>query len=154
MSPALPTPSAAHPESPERRAALSQEIMAATGLDEATLERLVRAFYATARQDALIGPMFARVHDWETHIATITRFWSSVALMTGSYHGQPMRAHAPLDLHKPHFARWLALFEATATGICTPQGVAYLMEKAQRIAQSMEFAHAVLRGELPARGIA
>jgi len=120
-------------------------------LDDATLERLLRAFYATAREDEVIGRLFDHVQDWETHIARITTFWSSVALMSGTYHGQPMAAHIPLDLHTAHFARWLVLFEATAREICTAQDADYLMEKARRIAQSLEFGCASHRGELPAR---
>jgi len=140
------------PETSERRAALSLQIRTATGLDEAVLERLMRAFYATAREDDMLKPMFAHVQDWEAHIARITSFWSSAALMSGEYHGQPLRPHVPLNLHQPHFVRWLALFQATAGQVCTPEGAAFMMEKARRIAQSLEFGCAVARGELPVRG--
>jgi hemoglobin len=44
-------PSIAFPETPQRRAEITRQIQAATGLDEALLERVVRAFYGTARQD-------------------------------------------------------------------------------------------------------
>ena len=147
-----PVPSDPIPESLERRAALARDITAATGLDDIVLERLVRAFYAAAREDAMIGPLFDGVHDWEAHIAKITTFWSSVALMSGRYHGQPLPAHIPLALQKQHFGRWLALFEKTVGEVCSPAAVPYLMEKARRIAQSLEFASAVQRGELPVRG--
>ncbi len=145
----MSVPSAAIPETPRDRAALTRDIETATGLDEAVLERLLRAFYAAARADAELGPLFAHVEDWEAHIARIGAFWSSVALMTGRYHGQPLAAHAPLDLHPAHFTRWLALFEATAGQHCTPAGAAYLMERACRIARSLEYGTAALRGELP-----
>jgi hypothetical protein len=39
--------------------------------------------------------------------------------MTGRYPGNPMAAHLPLGLGPAHFARWLALFEATARAECT-----------------------------------
>lgn len=148
---ALPTalPSGPIPESAERRAALQAEISAATGLDEATLERVVRRFYIAARQDAQLGPLFAHVTDWEAHIATICAFWSSVALMSGRYHGQPMAAHLPLSPGPAHFARWLELFEQTARSICRPAGADYLIGKAQRIAASLELGIAVQRGVLP-----
>jgi hypothetical protein len=57
-------PSVALPENAERRAAITSGIQAATGLDEAVLEHLVRAFYATARQDEVIGHLFDGVVDW------------------------------------------------------------------------------------------
>lgn len=128
----------AHPETPERRAALTWYLRAATGLDEAVLEAFLRAFYGAARQDPLLGAAFAGVADWEAHIARLTQFWSSVALMTGTYHGQPMQAHAHLGLGEAHFARWLTLFEEAAAAHLPPAGVAHLTERARRIAASLE----------------
>lgn len=131
------------------RAGAGSAAQDATELDEAALERLVRTFYATARHDPLLGPLFARVEDWEKHIATICDFWSSVALKTGRYRGQPMTAHAPLGLMPEHFARWLALFEQTAREVCADDAAEYLMERARRIASSLEHGLAVQRGDLP-----
>jgi hypothetical protein len=65
--------------------------MERTGIDEAMIERLVRGFYAKVRADAVLGPIFeARIRDWEPHLSQMCAFWSSVALMTGRYHGTPM----------------------------------------------------------------
>lgn len=124
----------------------------AAGLDEAVLEQVVRRFYATARQDALIGPKFDHVTDWEHHIARICAFWSSVALRTGRYDGQPMRAHMPLGLEAAHFQRWLMLFRQTVREVCTPAGAALLEERAGRIAQGLLFGIEAHRGVLPTRG--
>jgi hemoglobin len=142
-------PSAPIPENAARRAAITRDIQAATGINEAVLERLVRSFYDTARRDGVIGHLFDDVHDWEKHIATITAFWSSVGLMTGRYHGQPLAAHLPLPLQPVHFARWLVLFEQTARAVCTDAGAAHLLEKARRIASSLQMGVAVHHGELP-----
>jgi hemoglobin len=141
--------SAIFPETAERRAAITRGIQAATGLDEDVLERLVRTFYGRARKDDVIGHLFAGVEDWEKHITQITAFWSSVALLTGRYHGQPLAAHLPLGLEPRHFVRWLALFEATVRDVCTPEAAEHLMEKAHRIARSLELGTAAHRGELP-----
>jgi hemoglobin len=137
------------PETPQHRLAIARQLRDATGLDEATLERLIRAFYATARTDPVIGTLFDGVDDWEHHIATITEFWSSVALMTGTYHGQPMARHVKLPLQPEHFSRWLTLFEQAARATCTKEGADLLMEKARRIAQSLQLGVAVRRGALP-----
>jgi hemoglobin len=138
------------PETAERRIALSRDITRRTGLDAAAIEAFLRAFYCAARRDPLLGPAFDRVEDWEAHIATLTRFWGSVALMTGGYHGQPMQAHAHLALTPAHFARWLALFEDTARVHFTPQGAEHMLERARRIARSLEMGLIPL--PLPARG--
>lgn len=131
-------PSPAIPETAERRAALTAEISARTGLTPEGIERFLRAFYGAARLDEVLGPSFAGVADWEGHIATITRFWCSVALMAGSYHGQPMQAHAHLRLRPEHFAAWLALFERTARTHFTAAGAEHMLDRARRIARSLE----------------
>jgi hemoglobin len=79
-----------------------EDIIARTGIDDSMIERLVRAFYGRARLDPLIGPVFqSQVHDWEGHIGRMCAIWSSVVLMSGRYHGQPMVAHLPLPIDTP-----------------------------------------------------
>ena len=66
-------------------------------------------------------------------------FWSSVALMTGRYHGTPMVKHMPLPVDAGHFDRWLELFEATAREICPPEAAERISwSVARRIAASLE----------------
>lgn len=140
-------------ETTQRRAEASAEISRRTGLDEATLDRVVRAFYGRVRADPLLGPVFAeRIADWEPHLRRMQAFWSSVALLTGRYRGQPMEKHLPLPVEARHFDRWLALFAATAQELCTPAGAALLVERAGRIAQSLELGIAAGRGCLLAAG--
>src|SRR6188472_3464551 len=90
--------------------------------DEAMIHALVHAFYARVRGDAELGPIFNRaVADWDSHLATMCDFWSSVMLTTGRYKGRPMQAHMRLKMLKPeHFQRWLALFRQTAMETCPP----------------------------------
>lgn len=123
------------------RPALTAEIMANTGLDEAILHRLVHRFYDRVRADALLGPIFAaRIRDWGPHLDRMVEFWSSVALMTGRYHGAPVPAHATLPVDWTHFDRWLTLFRATAGEVCPPAGAAHVIERAERIARSLHMA--------------
>ena len=134
-----------------RRAEITQEIAARTGIDEAMIERLVRRFYEAVRADALLAPIFAaRIADWEPHLRRMFAFWSSVALMTGRYHGTPMAKHLPLPVDGGHFDRWLDLFEQTAREICPPEAEAHFVERARRIAASLELgiagAHGVMLG--------
>lgn len=139
-----------------RRNLIIADIVARTGIDEPMIDRLVRGFYARARRDPLIGPIFEReVGDWEAHFARMCDFWSSVALMSGCYHGQPMAKHLPLPIDTPHFNRWLELFAATAHEVCPPAAAAHFIERAHRIADSLELGIAAQRGEIrspPQRG--
>ena len=123
----------------ERRKAATDRLRAGTGIDEAMIDRLVETFYAKVRDDALIGPIFAgRVQDWAPHLAQMKLFWSSVARSTGVYQGRPMPKHLPLPIDATHFDRWLGLFEATAAEVCPPVAAAHFVERARRIAESLE----------------
>lgn len=128
------------------------DIVARTGITEAMIEQLIRAFYGRARLDPLIGPVFeSKVHDWEGHIERMCAFWSSVALMSGRYSGQPMRIHLPLPIDTPHFDRWLEIFAETARDVCPPAAAAHFIERAHRIADSLELGIAVGKGEIRPR---
>jgi hemoglobin len=120
-----------------------------SGINEASIERLVRTFYGRAREDILIGPIFnTAVADWEHHIAKITDFWSSIVLRTGRYDGRPMRPHLQLPLKGEHFDRWLMLFEQTLREIFSAEISDLFMDRARRIADSFEMGLASTRGEI------
>jgi hemoglobin len=137
----------------ERREKVTAEITAATGITEAMIERLVRGFYAKVRSDSALGPIFdARIQNWEPHLQQMCAFWSSVTLMSGRYHGTPMVKHLPLPVDAGHFDRWLELFEVTAGELCPPQAAAYFVERARRIAASLELGVANANGVMPGVG--
>jgi hemoglobin len=128
------------------------DIVERTGIDDDMIDRLVRGFYARARLDPLLRPIFDRnVGDWEAHFVRMRDFWSSVALMSGRYHGQPMAAHFPLPIDTPHFNRWLEIFAAAAREICPPPAAALFIERAHRIADSLELGIAAQKGEIRSR---
>jgi len=129
------------PRMASARPDMTAAIMADTGLDEATLRDLVHAFYDKVRRDAVLGPIFAaRIADWGPHLERMVAFWSSVALMTGRYHGRPVPAHTPLPVNGAHFDRWQDLFRETAREVCTPAGAAHVTLRAERIARSLRMA--------------
>jgi hemoglobin len=137
----------------ERRAAATDRLRAETGIDEAMIARLVDAFYDRVRADALLGPVFAgRIEDWGPHLAQMRLFWSSVALLTGVYQGRPMPKHLPLPVDARHFDRWLELFGATAAEVCPPVAAAHFVERARRIAESLELGVAGAKGVMLRRG--
>ncbi|WP_052247743.1 group III truncated hemoglobin [Brevundimonas nasdae] len=122
-----------------RREAAVQRLRDETGIDEAMIDALVEVFYARVRDDALIGPIFAdRITDWAPHLAQMKLFWSSVALSTGIYQGRPMPKHLPLPIDARHFDRWLELFAETARTLCPSVAVDHFVERARRIAESLE----------------
>jgi hemoglobin len=137
----------------ERREKITAGITARTGITEAMIERLVRGFYDKVRRDAVLAPVFeARIADWEPHLKQMCAFWSSVALMSGRYHGTPMAKHTPLPVDADHFDRWLELFEEAAGEICPPVAAAHFVELARRIAGSLELGIAGGQGVMLAPG--
>lgn len=116
---------------------------AALGIDEAFISKLVDTFYRRVRAHPLLGPVFNdAITDWEPHLATMKDFWTSVALNAGRYSGKPVPAHARHRTIAPwHFDIWLGLFEQTLRDIAPkPDAIPYFMERANRIAQSLQFA--------------
>jgi len=123
------------------RAALQAEIIARTGIDAAMIRRLVHGFYDKVRADPILSPIFAaHIPDarWPAHLERMCAFWSSVALVNGAYQGRPMQAHQPLDVQASDFDRWLMLFRTTAQELTPPAAARHFIERAERIAKSLE----------------
>jgi hemoglobin len=126
----------------ERRADIEAKA-AQLGIDDAFVDRLVETFYGRIRADATLGPIFnSAISDWEPHLATMKDFWASVAYNAGRYSGRPVPAHLKhKTIRKEHFAVWLGLFREVLEEISpSPLTVAYFMERAERIAQSLQLA--------------
>ncbi len=141
------------PDLEDRRAVITAEIKQRTGIDEAMIQRLVHGFYTQVRADEVLGPVFAeRITDWGPHLDRMCAFWSSVALLTGTYHGRPMQAHQSLPVDAAHFDRWLALFVQAAEELCPPAAAELFIDRAKRIAESLELGIAMTNGRMLGKG--
>jgi hemoglobin len=113
-------------------------------ITEDAIALLVDTFYDRIHGDPVLGPVFHNriaPADWPRHLATMRRFWSSVMLTSGQYSGNPVGVHRGVaGLERPMFARWLSLFEQTATDLFEPEATALFAAKANRIAGSLELA--------------
>lgn len=110
------------------------------GVSELLVQQLVHTFYGRVRADAVLGPIFdARLAGrWDVHLAKMVDFWSSIALKSGRYEGRPHAAHQGLGLDPTHFERWLRLFEETARDLCDAEAAAFFIDRAHRIADSLQ----------------
>jgi hemoglobin len=110
--------------------------------DRADVERLVRAFYAKAMTDPVIGWLFTDVArlDLEEHVPQIASFWETVLLGTKSYSGTPFephaRLHAKANLRAGHFGRWLALWTETVDELFAGPTAEMAKAHALRVAQA------------------
>lgn len=112
-------------------------------IDEATIERVVHRFYGKVRADRTLGPIFERVigEDWGPHLRKMCDFWSSIMRLTGRYHGQTAPAHQALDGVAPeHFRIWLGYFRETVDELCEPEAALLFIDRAERIARSLQTA--------------
>ena len=93
--------------------------------NRADCERLVRAFYGRAMNDAILGFLFVDVAklDLESHVPRITDFWETILLGAQRYSGGAFRPHAELNAKAPlrpgHFERWLHLWRTTVDELFT-----------------------------------
>ena len=104
-------------------------------LSEETIAQLVEEFYVKVRAHAELGPYFDGIiqDHWPEHLEIMKKFWSSIALGPGTYHGHPMPIHRALPNAKPeHFTIWLQLFEETLGEVAPNDQVeAFFMGKAR-----------------------
>lgn len=122
----------------EKRAA-AEEI----GVDAAYIDRLVEGFYASVRQDPMLGPIFAeRVTDWPAHLARMKQFWRSILHNSGEFSGNPMLKHIAIPgLELSHFSHWLDLFYGTIRQLEQhPEATALVGGRARMIADSLSTA--------------
>lgn len=112
-----------------------------------SIQRLMDIFYAKVRADKSgLGEIFnskigTSDEVWKAHKAKIANFWQDMLLHSGTYNGQPLKAH--LDL--PPFPRelfnvWLSLFEESLKEVYKNESCrANILERAQMIAQRFQY---------------
>jgi hemoglobin len=135
-----PDPTPVRNEPPPRAGPDGDASSGADPLTPAEIERLVDRFYDRVQRDPVLGPIFnPAVHDWDEHKRTLVKFWSSVALRSGTYRGNPMAAHRPHPIRAAHFEHWLALWRDTADEVLSPAHAALFGDYAARIARSLRY---------------
>lgn len=94
--------------------------MQASDIDHGeAIDAFVDRFYERVLADPLLAPVFldtARI-ELDAHLPRIKAFWRKMILGQAGYARNMVARHAHVHAHTPftraHFARWLALFEAT-----------------------------------------
>lgn len=83
------------------------------------IEVLVGAFYRSAFEDHLIGPIFTDVAkmNLDHHLPIVCDFWQTVLFNAGLYDRNAMMIHRALNsrfaLTHEHFSQWLSLWTTT-----------------------------------------
>jgi len=111
--------------------------------DREDLIRLINGFYEKVRKDETIGYLFEEVArvKWEKHLPVMYDFWEGILFQTGSYKGNPMRAHFRLHMLSPlqpeHFTQWVRLFRQNADELFAGEMTEQVKQKAESIATTM-----------------
>lgn len=109
-------------------------------LSESQVAELVDCFYEKVRRHHSLGPVFnAAIDDWDEHKRLLVSFWSSVALGTRSYRGNPMGKHRGHPITGSHFEEWLALWQETCGELLTPEQARRMVGFANRIGASLRY---------------
>jgi hemoglobin len=109
-------------------------------IDEASIRRMVHEFYAKARTDAALGPIFeSRLSGrWSEHLEKMVDFWATALLHERRYVGNPRATHAMLaDVRGTHFERWLELFDETLHDIFADDVAEVIGRRAQMMARGL-----------------
>ncbi|SRR5690242_5104650 len=113
------------------------------------VEVLLRRFYGQVFADDVLAEPFSelRQQGLESHLSVMCDFWETVLFRAGLYRGNALVVHRRLDLRHPlyakHFARWLAIWEATVDDMYDGPAADRAKLQAGRIARAM---HRRLRG--------
>ena len=112
-------------------------------LERASIEEMIRVFYASILKDEMLSPFFTKAlgddlnnGKWHEHFHTLNSFW--VMMMTGErgYNGDPFPPHAFLGpLKRENFERWLELFHETIYTFYTPEIAEKFYKKADILAE-------------------
>ena len=102
------------------------------------LERLVKWFYAKARYEPLLEPIFsAHVAVWSEHIANITQFWFRMTGGPSNWAGG-MGRHFFLNLGPKHFQAWLRVWEENCRELLPEREASEMTVLAQNIGQDLQ----------------
>ena len=112
--------------------------------DRADVIRLVDAFYARVRVDALLSPIFEDVAgvNWAQHLPRMYDFWDSVMFGRTAFKGNPLVVHRDLarraSLTTAEFDRWLELFHGAVDALFAGPFAEEAKSRASRIAVVMQ----------------
>lgn len=108
------------------------------------VEQLMRAFYAKAIPDPVIGHYFTQVIDMdlEKHIPVIIDFWETVLLGIAKYKSNAIAVHQHLHeksaFEEKHFEQWVKLFQSTVDELFEGEKAELAKQRALSIATVMK----------------
>ena len=136
----------------DRREQITAEITARTGIEEPMIERLVRRFYAKIRVDALLGPIFeGRIPRLGAASPTNVRLLVVGRAYVGGITAPPWSSTCRSP-STPSISTAGSRCSRSCTGGLPAHAEAHFVERARRIAESLELGIAGRHGVLIRKG--
>lgn len=105
---------------------------------EAALRPLLTDFYARARTDELLGPVFtSHVTDWNAHLERVTAFWVTMLGGGPAWRGNLNAVHTGLGVSSAQLERWLTLLSQAAHAHLPPEAAEVLLGRAHAMAAQL-----------------
>lgn len=117
------------------------------------IEVLMKAFYAKAIPDHMIGHYFTQVThmNLEQHLPVIIDFWETVLFGVARYKSNAIAVHQHLHMKSAftdqHFERWVHLFQSTVDELFSGDKAELAKQRALSIATVMKIK--TIHGEAP-----
>jgi len=108
------------------------------------IEQLMRAFYAKAIPDPVIGHYFTQVinMDLEKHLPVIIDFWETVLFGIAKYKSNAIAVHQHLHkksaFEEKYFEQWVTLFQSTVDELFEGEKAELAKQRALSIATVMK----------------
>ena len=118
--------------------------MFAVSMTESSIARMVDAFYARVREDAVLSPVFEKklAGEWDKHMPRVYAFWTKILLGKGEFQSNVFGKHMALTgIESEHFVRWLTLFRLTAIEVFGIDEAKVPIQAAERIAASLQLGY-------------
>ncbi len=120
------------------------------------IKLFVDAFYAAAKKDPLLGPIFneaIKEEEWSIHVERIYSFWNTVLFKEPDYLGNPFRHHANLPIYEMHFSKWLALLKEVIDHNFAGEKADEVVFRAHKMSEMFQLKLAAMRSKPNSRPI-
>ena len=124
--------------------------------DKEDIMLIVDTFYAKAKTDTLLAPIFNEAIDeneWNKHVERIYSFWNTVMFKKMDYLGNPFSHHKNLPIYKRHFDKWLEILEQVVFANYKGEKAQDMIERAHRMSQMFQLKLAANRSNPNSRPI-
>ncbi len=111
--------------------------------DQSDIKTLVDTFYHRAGEDDLLGPIFSRIADSDSHKELLYKYWETALLSGTTDQGECFPEHIERMFSSKHFIRWLTFFldtiDSLYEGEMAAKAKVIVIKKSEEFQSRLEF---------------